>query len=92
MTYAITAQYCSSPGTCGEYQPTGSMGFDLNNLAKEAIHALDIWSWMLECAQTYGSYASCFMVLYLVAKLICVIISIIYRPGKKELPGALHFG
>ena len=82
LTYAITAQYCSSPGTCGEYQPTGSMGFDLNNLAKEAIHALDIWSWMLECAQTYGSYASCFMVLYLLAKLICVIISIILTRKK----------
>ena len=48
LTYAINAQYCSSPGTFGEYQPTSSMGFDLNNLAQEEICALDIWSWVLE--------------------------------------------
>ena len=82
LTYALTDRYCSSPGTCGEYQPTGSMGSDLSNLAQEAIHALDIWSWMSEQVQIYGNYASCFILIYLIVKFICVIINIILTRKK----------
>jgi len=31
VTYALTAQYCAIPGSCGEYQPTGTLGFELDN-------------------------------------------------------------
>ena len=82
LSYALTNRYCSSPGTCGEYQPTGSMGFDLSNLAQEAIHALDIWSWMSEQVQLYGSYASCFIILYLIVKFICMVANIILTRRK----------
>jgi len=34
ITYALTAQYCANPGTCGEYQPTGTLGFDLTTWPK----------------------------------------------------------
>ena len=41
VTYALTAQYCASPGSCGKYQPTGTLGFELNNLAQSTLKALD---------------------------------------------------
>ena len=36
LTYALTAQYCANSRSCDEYQPTGTMGFELINLAQSA--------------------------------------------------------
>ena len=58
------------------------MGFDLSNLAQEAIHALNIWSWMSEQVQIYGNYARCFIILYLIVKFICMTINIILTRKK----------
>ena len=46
VTYALTAQYCATPGSCGEYQPTGTLGFELDNLAQSAIKVLDWKSYL----------------------------------------------
>ena len=36
VTYALTTQY----GSCGEYQPTGTLGFELENLAQSTLKVL----------------------------------------------------
>ena len=41
ITYGLTTNYCANPRSCGEYQPTGTLGFELNNLAQSALTGLD---------------------------------------------------
>ena len=83
ITYALTAQYCANPGTCGEYQPTGTLGFDFNNLAQNALRMLDWNSYLLDTIDAWGRYASCVVVTHLIGKLAYVAMSIImtYRRG-----------
>ena len=77
ITYALTAQYCANPGTCGEYQPTGTLGFDFNNLAQNTLRMLDWKSYLLDTIDAWGRYASCVVVIYLIGKLTYVTMGIV---------------
>lgn len=82
ITYALTAQYCANPGTCGEYQPTGTLGFDFNNLSQKTLQLLDWKSYVLDTLGAWGGYASCIMIIYLAGKSLYVIISIFLTQRK----------
>ena len=82
VTYALTAQYCASPGSCGEYQPTGTLGFELSNLAQNTLKVLDWKSYIWDTLDTWGHYASCLVILYLIGKLISTLISVVVTHRK----------
>jgi hypothetical protein len=82
VTYALTAQYCASPGSCGEYQPTGTLGFELSNLAQSTLKVLDWKSYIWDTLDTWGHYASCLVILYLIGKLISTLISVVMTRRK----------
>jgi hypothetical protein len=82
VTYALTAQYCASPGSCGEYQPTGTLGFELSNLAQNTLKVLDWKSYIWDALYTWGHYASCLVILYLIGKLISTLISVVVTHRK----------
>jgi len=77
VTYALTAQYCATPGSWGEYQPTGTLGFELNNLAQSTLKVLDWKSYIWDTLDTWGHYASCLVILYLIGKLIYTLVSVV---------------
>jgi hypothetical protein len=82
VTYALTAQYCASPGSCGEYQPTGTLGFELSNLAQSTLKVLDWKSYIWDTLDTWGHYASCLVILYLIGKLISTLINVVMTRRK----------
>ena len=59
---------------CGEYQ--------LDNLAQNAIKVLDWKSYLWEALDTWGHYASCLVILYLIGKLIYTLVSVIVTRRK----------
>ena len=82
VTYALTAQYCAIPGSCGEYQPTGTLGFELDKLAQNAIKVLDWKSYLWEILDTWGHYASCLVIPYLMGKLLYTLVSVVVTRRK----------
>ena len=78
----MTAQYCASHGSCGEYQPTGTLGFELNNLAQNNLKVLDWKSYIWDTLDTWGHYASCLVILYLIGKLIYTLVSVVVTRRK----------
>ena len=77
VTFALTAQYCANPSSCGEYQPTGTLGFELDNLAQSTLKVLDWKSYLWDALDTWGHYASCLIILYLMGKLIYILVSVV---------------
>ena len=77
VTYALTAQYCANSGSCGEYQPTGTIGFEIDSLVQSASKILDWQSYLWDVLDTWGHYASFIVILYLMGKLIYVLVSIV---------------
>ena len=82
VTYALTAQYCANSGSCGEYQPTGTIGFEFDSLVQSASKILDWQSYIWDALDTWGHYASFIVILYLMGKLIYVLVSIVVTRKK----------
>ena len=82
VTYALRAQYCANSGSCDEYQPTGTLGFELDNLAESTLKVLDWKSYLWDALDTWGPYASCTVILYLMEKLIYILVNVVVTRRK----------
>ena len=82
VTYALTAQYCATPGSCRKYQPTGTLSFELDNLAQSTLKVLDWKSYIWDALDNWGHYASCLVILYLIGKLIYTLVSVVVTRRK----------
>ena len=65
-----------------EYQPTGTLGFELSNLAQNTLKVLDWKSYIWATLDTWGHYASCLVILYLTGKLIYTLVSVVVTRRK----------
>ena len=62
---------------CGEYQPTGTIGFEIDSQVQSASKILDWQSYLWDVLDTWGHYASFIVILYLMGKIIYVLVSIV---------------
>ena len=65
---SLTKAYCSN-GECGSYKPSGSSGFNVNNLIEHAALELNLGHRIYNALQSIGSFTSIFVAAYAIAQI-----------------------